>query len=168
MKYRVVIPILAAVLVVFGAVITADQSGRFDPEPYLGSWDGGGKVLMPWTGMQVPFDGGAVFSRDSNGVIHTSFYGETAGFTYSDSGILLVDAETDSLTWDLWDSNGKHRRFHGVALGDILLGRGVKGGPTYTVTNRFITPDSLNITVTSTDARGTVRSLAALELRRNK
>lgn len=168
MKTLAAISILVTMLLATGDASAADKQGRFDPEQYLGKWDGGGKVLMPWTGMQVPFDGGAEFSRDSAGVIRTAFHGQTAGFNYSDSGRLIVDAETDSLTWDLWDSGGKHRRFLGVALGDILLGKGVRGGPIYTVTNEFIGSDSLNITVTSSDAKGVVRSLAILELRRQK
>lgn len=166
MMNRIAKLLLAVSLAAVTCTLAADQAGRFDPESYLGNWKGGGKVLIPWTGMQVPFDGGAEFSRDSTDVIHTSFSGQAAGFKYSDSGRLIVDPETDSLTWDLWDNHGKHRRFRGVALGDILLGQGVRGGPTYTVVNEFVGPDSLNIKVTSTDARGTVRSLVTLGLLR--
>ncbi len=166
MMNRFAILSVAALIAGLFCVSAADESGRFDSEPFLGKWKGGGKVLMPWTGMQVPFDGGAEFSRDSTGVIHTSFNGQTAGFKYSDSGRLIVDSETDSLAWDLWDGSGKHRRFQGVALGYILLGQDVRGGPTYTVSNEFIGSDSLNITVTSTDVKGTVRNLVTLGLRR--
>ena len=66
---------------------------------------------------------------------------------YSDSGLLIHHPETDSVSWEIWDSWGKHAKYWGKVHDDVLIADRVYKKRPYRVTVQFPHPDTLDFSL---------------------
>ena len=136
---------------------------------YLGDWRGGGEVYIPLMGTSLAIDGTASFKQDSTGAfIRTAATGQALMLTYSDTGRFVHDHVTDSISWEVWDSFGRHSEYRGVAERDRIIGKRKKGNLVYTMDTRFLSDDSMQVTISTTDHEGVVSKRAKLNLGRDR
>lgn len=136
-------------------VVASGDNEPFDPTVLLGEWSGAGMFVMPITGIEMAIEGSASFVYDSSGgYIRTAMTGIKFFYTYSDSGHLYMNHETDSLTWEVWDGFGRHVVYEGTGTGDSLTGRTRGGSTVFHITATMVTPDSLDFWLHHIDAHG--------------
>jgi hypothetical protein len=142
---------------------------NFRLEALAGYWQGQGEVLLPNTSLTISIDGKAVFTYDSlTSRLRTQIDARKFIFSYADSGYLYHDTGTDSISWDTWNSSGKHVRYIGIIKNSVFTGADTRHGYLYRVKIDFITADSLDFTLTATDHKGDSTTQAAITLWRSK
>ncbi|MFH1688391.1 MAG: hypothetical protein ABIE70_12840 [bacterium] len=147
----------------------AHAQETFDISKYLGNWRGCGEAYIPYLGTSLAFDGKASFHNDSTGAyVRTAASGQALLLTYADSGRFVIDPASDSITWDIWDNFGRYSQYHGVAQGDMLKGKQKRGSLVYTMITRFLSSDSIVVTISTTDSEGVVTERAKINLGRER
>ena len=136
---------------------------------YIGDWRGAGEVFVPLLGTSLAIDGTTSFKPDSTGAfIRTVSTGQAMMLTYSDSGRFVLDPVTDSISWEIWDSFGRHSQYRGLAKDDVIIGKHKKGKLVYTMATKFLSDDSMAVTISTTDSEGVVTERAKLNLGRER
>ncbi len=147
------------------AIGVSGESEKFDLKALEGDWEGRGEFLLPVTHANVALDGAARFDYDSaGGYLRTSLTGEKFFFTYADSGHLVMDKKTDSISWEVWDNFGKHAKYFGTVDGNRVTGDRYKKKHFYNVTIELVTADSIDFKLTVTDPDGDKYTRAAFNL----
>ena len=140
------------VLLAAGLLIAAAGTGaqeKFDLMDLVGQWEGEGMFLMPVTNVEVNIEGEGEFVYDAvNDRIRTSMRGTKFMIAYSDSGYLTHYPESDSVSWEVWDSWGKHALYWGEIRDDKLVADRIHRSKNYTVTVEFPHPDTLDFRLT--------------------
>ena len=145
------------------------SSNGFDATQLEGEWEGTGEFLMPVTNIAMGIAGKAAFTWDSaNGYLRTAIVGTKFLFKYSDSGHLIVDPTTDSISWEVWDNWGKHALYHGLIEDGVIKGSRRKGDGVYSVSIAMATLDSIDFKLTYTNDDGSSRDRATFSLWRLK
>lgn len=144
-KYRIFAAICAAFILITGISAIADD---FDLKNLVGKWEGEGMFLMPVTDVEVEIEGAGEFVWDEERqLIKTNMSGSKFLLAYSDSGLLIHHPETDSVSWEIWDSWGKHAKYWGRVHGDVLVADRVYKKRPYRVTVQFPHPDTLDFSL---------------------
>ena len=170
MKISLRLPLTVLILSLLTAAIGfSGGNEKFDLKALEGDWEGRGEFLMPVTHVNVGLEGAARFDYDSTGgYLRTSMTGEKFFFTYSDSGHLVMDNKTDSISWEVWDNFGKHTKYFGTVDGNKVTGDRYKKKHFYNVTIELVTADSIDFKLTVTDPDGDKYTRAAFYLWRVK
>ncbi len=164
---------LASLLVVLcftlAAVTYSDDSGQIDLRTLEGDWAGQGEFIVPMTNITMSVEGRAQFAYDSlTGRLRTALTGEKFLFTYSDSGYLIHDTRTDSISWEVWDNFGKHAKYYGEVDGNRVVGNRYKKDSHYQVVIELVTLDSIDFRLTVTEPDSTQFNKAVFNLWRVK
>ena len=155
--------ILSALLLT--TAIQSEPDPSFDLKGLEGDWEGVGEFLVPATSMRMSLEGKANFLYDSaSGHLRTSLVGEKLFFSYSDSGHLVLDEKTDSISWEVWDNFGKHAKYFGVVDGNVIKGVRDRKGKVYSVMIELVTADSIDFKLTITDPDGDKTDKATFNL----
>lgn len=161
--------VLIVAVTVCAAAGEGESGDKFELESLAGKWEGKGKVRVPITGMKISINGKADFAYDSlTRKLRTSLEGKRFFFSYNDSGYLTHDPANDSITWEIWDSFGKHAFYTGNVENNIINGVRTKDKNLYNVVVNFITDDSLTFKLTTTDEEGDVTTRVALDMWRKE
>ncbi len=135
----------AIALVLPGSFPAAEDTPKFDLMNLVGEWEGEGMFLMPVTGSEISIEGHGSFVYDeANDRIRTSMSGSKLFINYSDSGYLQYYPATDSVSWEVWDSWGKHALYWGQIKDDQLVANRVYKHDNYRVQVKFPHPDTLD------------------------
>ena len=101
----------------------------------------------------MDIEGKADFTYDSTEhYLRTAITGTKFIFTYSDSGKLILDPVTDSLSWEVWDNFGRHAKYYGTIDNGIIRGTRTKGNKTYSVAIDLVSSDTIDFRMTQTNA----------------
>ncbi len=123
----------------------AADSAKFDIMNLVGNWEGEGMFRMPVTNAEMSIEGEGSFVYDkANDRIRTSMQGSKFLISYSDSGYLQYYPETDSVSWEVWDSWGKHALYWGQIKEDRLVADRIHKNKNYRVQVTFPHPDTLD------------------------
>jgi len=162
--------ILLTVVLSLLTVTALGQGGNgFDATRLEGEWEGTGEFLMPVTNFAMDIAGKASFTWDSaRGYLRTAITGTKFFFEYADSGHLVVDPATDSISWEVWDNWGKHALYHGLVEDGLIKGTRRKGDGVYSVSIEMATLDSIDFKLTYTGDDGSLRDRATFNLWRIK
>ena len=147
MKYAWTMPVALIVCLAVLTPATADDNSTngFDMMNLVGKWEGEGMFLMPVTNIEVSISGEGNFTWDAEHQrIRTAMQGSKLFFNYSDSGYLQHFPATDSVSWEVWDSFGKHALYWGVMDNAILRADRRHKSKDYRVTVTFPHPDTLD------------------------
>jgi len=143
---------MAAGLVSVWTLLTPaeSQDRSFDLMDVIGEWEGEGMFLMPVTDVEIDIEGKGkfVYLPELN-VIRTEMSGSKFMLSYTDSGYLRYYPESDSVSWEIWDSWGKHSLYWGEIKGDQLVAQREHPKRYYKVTVEFPHPDTLDFRLTS-------------------
>lgn len=151
------------------AISYSDSHDTIDLRQLEGDWEGRGEFLVPITGITMSVEGQARFDYDSTqGHLRTAMVGEKYLFSYSDSGHLKLDEQTDSISWEVWDNFGKHSKYHGIVSGNKISGDRYKKKKYYRVMIELVTPDSIDFKLTVTEPDGDRYDRATFNLWRVK
>lgn len=150
------LPVLIFLLLCGGYLSAAAQdTAQFHLKALAGHWEGEGEVLIPKTSIPISVDGKALFTYDSLTTrLRTEIEASKFFFSYADSGYIYHDTATDSISWEIWDGFGKYSRYVGTVKNNIITGAKTRHGYQYRIKIDFITSDSLNFTLTTTDRKG--------------
>lgn len=130
-----------------------------------GCWEGNGEVIIPKTSIPISIEGKAVFSYDSTRKrLRTSLEASRFFFSYADSGYLSHNPDTDSITWEVWDSFGKYSEYTGKLENNVIHGARHKGSKAYNILISLITRDSLSFSLTTTYENGKTLRKAAIDM----
>ena len=132
----------------------AAENGPFDVMNIVGTWEGEGMFMMPVTDVEIAIEGKGEFVYDTaNNRIRTSMRGSKFLLSYSDSGYLQYYPATDSVSWEVWDSWGKHSLYWGMIDGERLIAERIHKKKNYRMNVEFPHPDTLDfrLTVTTLD-----------------
>ena len=166
-KKSILLFMLAAALIC--SISVAQTNTKTDIRTLEGDWEGNGEFLVPMTGMRVSIAGKANFQYNhEEGYLRTALLGDKFMFTYSDSGHLVHDVETDSISWEVWDNFGKHALYHGEVDGNLIHGSRLRKNKIYSVTIELVTADSIDFRLTTTDPDGDSVDRATFNLWRVK
>lgn len=135
--------------------VFADSVEKIDLKNLDGEWEGVGFFLLPVANTEVKITGSANFVYDAEKErLRTELRGEKLFFTYSDSGYLKIDNNTDSVSWEVWDNSGKHALYHGRVEGNMLKGERYRKKNLYEVSIEQVTNDSIDFKLTITEPNG--------------
>jgi len=168
---RVVFTSVLVILMISGLCYHtgADDSGDFRLSNLAGDWEGEGEVLIPKTSIPISVTGEAVFTYDSlMGRLRTEIEAGKFFFRYTDSGYIYHDTVTDSISWEIWDGFGRYSEYIGMVENNVITGDKTRHGYLYRIVIDFITDDSLNFSLTTTDDDGDSRTRASIDLWRIK
>ena len=155
--------LLPALLVVGGSDPAAEE--KFDVRSLEGDWEGTGEFIVPVTGMTMSVEGRARFEYDSLGdFLRTAMVGEKYFFTYSDSGHLVHNTRTDSVSWEVWDNFGKHALYYGEVDGSSIRADRYRKKDLYRVRINLVNADSIDFKLTITTPQGEVIDKASFNL----
>ena len=170
MKAGSLLTFTALALTLMSATISfSGGKQKFDLKALEGDWEGSGEFLVPITHTNMSVEGTARFDYDSAaGHLRTSLTGEKFLFTYSDSGHLVMDSKTDSISWEVWDNFGKHAKYYGTVDGNKITGDRYKKKSLYNVMIELVTADSIDFKLTVTESDGDKYTRAAFNLWRVK
>jgi len=133
-----------------GTLVTTGEKPVFTPDTILGKWEGKGRARMPVTGLKISIKGNADFSRDStDGHIRSEMSGHRLFFSYSDSGHLYIDPDSDSLVWEIWDGFGKHITYHGTHSDGAISATAFHDNKIHQMAIGFVTADSVTFRLTT-------------------
>jgi hypothetical protein len=134
------------------AISPGAQDKSFDLMNVIGEWEGEGTFVMPVTDMELDIEGSGkfVYLPDLD-VIRTEMSGSKFLMAYSDSGYLRYYPETDSVSWEIWDSWGKHSLYWGEVRDNQLVATRDHPERWYRVTVEFPDPDTLEFRLVTTD-----------------
>lgn len=153
--FKKVIGITAVLLAPLFSLSLSVNINEIDLISFEGSWEGNGEFLMPITNMAVAIEGKANFKYDSaNGYLRTALTGSKFLFSYSDSGHLYYDKQTDSILWEIWDNYSRHAKYEGKAYGNIVKGTRYRKKNLYSVMIEMVTKDSINFKLMVTNPEG--------------
>ncbi|RKX27996.1 MAG: hypothetical protein DRP47_05455, partial [Candidatus Zixiibacteriota bacterium] len=94
---------------------TGGNKADFDIMNLVGEWEGEGFFIVPVTEIEVEIEGEGTFIFDStHQYLRTAMRGSKFLINYADSGYLQYYPETDSVSWEIWDSWGRHAMYWGV------------------------------------------------------
>ncbi len=154
MKRHTVVMGLLSVLAMGGFLFGEDKSD-FDFMNLIGNWEGEGSFLIPKTGVSLDIEGTGVFEYDSlNNRVRTSMQGTKMLLTYADSGYLYYHPETDSVSWEVWDTWGRHALYWGVVENGVLRADRLFKNRNYRVSVFFPHPDTLDFRLTRRQSDG--------------
>jgi hypothetical protein len=155
-------------LIVLAGSISADDS-TFDIMNLVGKWEGKGLFVVPMTSMEVDIEGTGLFVYDSlHNRIRTSMQGSKLMINYSDSGYLQHFPKTDSVSWEVWDSWGKHAKYWGIIENNMLKADRIDKKRNYRVLVYFPHPDTLDFRLSNREDDGTETNKATFHLWRVK
>ncbi|MBU8933633.1 MAG: hypothetical protein KOO62_06465 [candidate division Zixibacteria bacterium] len=141
----------------------------FDIMSLVGEWEGEGFFLIPVTGIEVEIEGSGTFIYDSTRQrLRTAMSGSKLFINYSDSGYLQYYPETDSVSWEIWDSWGKHAIYWGVISDGALRADRLYKKKGYRVEAVFPHKDTLDFHLRVRDKDGSEKDKAAFLLWRKK
>ncbi len=161
------IVLLPALILAGVSYLRADE--KFDVRSLEGDWEGTGEFLVPATGITMSVEGKARFEYDSLGdYVRTAMVGEKFFFSYSDSGHLIHDSRTDSVSWEVWDNFGKHALYFGEVDGNTIRADRYRKDDLYQVRIELVNADSIDFKLTVTKPKGTVVDKASFNLWRVK
>ncbi|UCG62360.1 MAG: hypothetical protein JSV52_03485 [Candidatus Zixiibacteriota bacterium] len=144
--------LLLIVSLAVATITYSDDSQQLDLKILEGEWEGDGEFLMPVTDIPMSVEGQAQFVWDSvTGRLRTALTAEKFLFTYSDSGYLVLDSRTDSISWEVWDNFGKHAKYYGQVSGKKVVGNRYRRGNHYQVVVELVTNDSIDFRLTVTE-----------------
>ncbi len=127
--------------------------GPFELVQLDGDWEGTGMFLMPVTHIKMDIAGQAIFTYDSTDhYLRTAITGTKFIFKYSDSGKLIRDPVTDSISWEVWDNFGKHAKYYGTIEDGVIRGTRTKGNKSYSVAIDLVSSDTIDFRLTQTNA----------------
>ncbi|MEA2030008.1 MAG: hypothetical protein U9N55_00200 [candidate division Zixibacteria bacterium] len=128
-----------------GNVNRDNSSADFDIMNLVGEWEGEGFFVVPATDIKVEIEGDGLFVYDStNHRMRTSMNGTSLFINYADSGYLQYYPKTDSVSWEIWDSWGRHSMYWGVIDSNILRADRIFKNGKYRVKVTFPHPDTLD------------------------
>lgn len=162
---------ILALLILFPVLvlIAQDSQSGFELRQLEGDWTGNGRVLIPITRIETDISGDATFEYDEkNNWLRTSITGTKFLFTYTDSGHLIIDSVTDSISWEVWDNYGKHAIYFGKVDSNLISGIRKKGKDIYSVSIELVTIDSLDFKLIQIKPDGKEISRASFSLWRVK
>lgn len=137
--------LLAVIAGLLPASFPAAEGNPFDVMNIVGAWEGEGMFMMPVTDVEINIEGEGEFVYDeANDRIRTSMRGSKFLLSYSDSGYLQYYPATDSVSWEVWDSWGKHSLYWGKIDGDQLVADRIYKKKNYRVKVEFPHPDTLD------------------------
>ena len=169
MKKLNVLAAILGILVGFGALPAAAKDKSLDIRSLEGEWEGVGQFLVPVTNFSVDIDGHASFKWiPDGGYLRTSLTGDKLFFTYSDSGHLIHNKVTDSVSWEVWDNTGRHARYFGEATGNTVRGNRIYNKDRYEVLIKMVTIDSIDFKLQVTEPDGDSFDKATFSLWRMK
>ncbi len=158
-----------AISLLMAAISYSDSHDTIDLRQLEGDWEGSGEFLVPITDISMSVEGRARFDYDTAaGHLRTAMTGEKYFFSYSDSGHLKLDEQTDSISWEVWDNFGKHSRYFGIVSGNKITGDRYKKNKYYQVMIELVTPDSIDFKLTVTEPDGDRYDRATFNLWRVK
>jgi hypothetical protein len=156
-------------LLLLRVTIASSENEPIDLKLLEGDWEGSGEFLVPVTNISMSVEGRARFDFDSAaGHLRTSLTGEKYLFTYTDSGHLKLDKQTDSISWEVWDNLGKHALYHGRVSGSTITGHRFRKKNLYRVMIELVTIDSIDFKLTVTEPDGDRYEKASFNLWRIK
>ncbi len=152
---KLILTLLVPVLLLLAGGPASAKEKTIDIKKLDGNWEGVGQFLIPVTNFNVDINGRASFQWVPDGhYLRTSLTGDKLFFTYSDSGHLVHDQKTDSITWEVWDNSGKYAKYFGKAESNAIRGTRLYGKDTYEVLIRLVTPDSIDFKLRVTQPDG--------------
>jgi len=134
---------------VFG-LLTAGSSDaeEFSLDQLVGEWIGSGWVIFPWVGAKLNIEGDFSVAPDSTGKNYlTSLSAEKFMISYSADGLIVVDNDTDSLTWTVRDSFKKTAQYRGHVTVDGVSGSMTRGKRFYTFMLSPTAVDTMRIVI---------------------
>lgn len=166
---KLVSVITSVLLILLFSYSLSEDVKKMDLKSLEGNWEGNGEFLMPATDIAVSIAGKAQFQYDSTGgYLRTALTGEKFLFTYSDSGHLYLDGQTDSIHWEVWDNFGKHAKYSGMVEGNTITGKRYHKQNLYRVIIEIVSKDSIDFKLTITDPKGVIKDKATFNLWRVK
>lgn len=148
---RPILLLLIALILIF-SIAYSDHRKQLDIRTLEGDWKGNGEFLVPVTGIRADIEGYATFAyNDIDDYLRTALTAEKFMFSYSDSGHLVHDTKTDSISWEVWDNFGKHALYHGKVEGNLVKGDRQRKDKIYSVTIEFVNRDSIDFRLITTD-----------------
>lgn len=168
LKNRKTLTAIITILLVT-SLVSAQSDRKLDIKSLEGNWEGTGWFLVPLTELTMAVEGKANFRyNEKDGYLRTALTGEKYLFTYSDSGRLIHDKKTDSISWEVWDNFGKHAKYYGTVDGNTIRGSRNRKDDSYNVVIELITEDSLDFKMTVVQPDGDVIDKASFSLWRVK
>jgi len=168
MKSKLTLSTIAVLLTLAACTVSAGDKS-LDIKTLDGNWKGVGQFLVPVTNFNVDINGKASFQWIPEGnYLRTSLTGDKLFFTYSDSGHLVHNPATDSISWEVWDNTGKHAKYLGKAEGNEVHGARMYGKDLYEVMIKLVTPDSIDFKLKVTQPDGDSFNKATFNLWRVK
>lgn len=168
---RAIFAVLIGISIVLGFFShpAAEDERQFRLGDLAGLWEGEGEVLIPKTSIPISVEGEAIFVFDSlTNRLRTEIEASKFFFTYADSGYIHHDTVTDSISWEVWDGFGRYSRYVGTIEDNVITGDKTRHGYLYRIEVDFITDDSLNFSLTTTDEDGDSRTRASINLWRKQ
>lgn len=163
--WRKAVPVLLTLSLSVSSLSFSQHGKKIDLGKLEGAWKGTGQLRMPVTNILVNISGQASFEYDSaQGYLRTALRGEKFLFSYSDSGHLVHDPQTDSISWEVWDNFGKRAMYHGTVEGNMIRGSRRHKSRLYSVMIALVTNDSIDFKLTVTGEDGASKDRAAFNL----
>lgn len=159
--------IITALLI--ASAVSAQSDRKLDIKSLEGNWEGVGWFLVPLTELTMAVEGKADFRyNEKEGYLRTALTGEKYLFTYSDSGRLIHNVKTDSVSWEVWDNLGHHSRYLGAVDGNVIKGSRKYKKDVYDVVVEVVTTDSIDFKLTRRQPGGEAIEQAVFNLWRVK
>ncbi len=151
------------------SLTTFSGSEQIDIKNLEGDWEGDGTFLVPGINSMMEISGKANFEySNEKEYLRTALTGEKFMFTYSDSGHLALDNDSDSLTWEVWDNLGRHAKYRGNINGNKIEGSRVYKKKNYFVKIELVHIDTIDFRLYIKEKDNSERDQATFKLHRLK
>lgn len=163
------IALILIFLILLITITTISGSDQLDLKTLEGDWEGDGTFLVPGLNTLMEISGNANFEYiDEKNYLRTALTGEKFLFTYSDSGHLALDNNSDSLTWEVWDNLGRHAKYRGYKNDNKIEGSRVYKKKNYFMKIELVHIDTIDFRLYIKEKDNSERDQATFKLHRIK
>lgn len=156
-------------LILLITITTIFGSDQIDLKNLEGDWEGTGTFLIPGINSMMEISGNANFEYfNEKNYLRTALSAEKFLFTYSDSGHLALDNNSDSLTWEIWDNLGRHAKYRGNINGNKILGSRLYHKKNYFVKIELVHIDTIDFRLYIKEKDNSEHDQATFKLHRLK